>query len=249
MKKFMFLALTLGVIALSGRPAQAELSWTITTDTYVDSASPTYNYGARTTERVVINASSVCRVLFDMPAQLWSYDPAYIASATVSFYVWSDSSQDYGVSLYPLTRDFVEGTGTGSATGDGATWNTYDGVNAWTAPGGDFDLTYSVLGVKGALGVYPGEPNGRFFTWDITPLLNNPTAFSELQAYGAMLRIDETIPPSGQRFDAFTSSDHTGYPGAYLPTLTVNAIPEPGTLALLLTGLPVGALAFRRRRQ
>lgn len=236
-----------GLALLTPMAARATISYDITTDTYLDSASPTYNYGARNVDRVVINASSAARTVFKLPAEVWSYAPIQIVSAVVSFYVWSDNSQDYTVSLHPLLRDFVEGTGMGSATGDGATWNTHDGVNAWTAAGGDFDTGYAVVGVKGTLGVNPAEPNGRFFTWDITSLLNDPTAWSELQ-YGAMLRIDETVPPSGQRFDAFTSSDSTTYTAPYLPALQLAVVPEPGTLALLLTGLPVYAMLLRRRK-
>ncbi|HOW96356.1 MAG TPA: DNRLRE domain-containing protein [Kiritimatiellia bacterium] len=239
-----------GMAALAAGPAStASMIYEITTDTYLDSASPTYNYGARNVDRVVINASSAARTLFKLPAEVWSYAPIQIVSAVVSFYVWSDNAQTYDVSLHPMLRDFAEGTGTGSATGDGATWNTYDGVNAWTTAGGDFDSGYSVLGVKGTLGVNPGEPNGRFYTWDITALLNDVTAWSELQSYGAMLRIDETVPPSGQRFNAYTSSDSTTYTAPYLPSLTITAIPEPGTLALLAMGLPVGAMLLRRRKQ
>ena len=34
-----------------------------------------------------------------------------------------------------MRRAWVEGTGSGSATGDGATWQTYDGTNAWGTNG------------------------------------------------------------------------------------------------------------------
>lgn len=36
--------------------------------------------------------------------------------------------------LHILNHNWVEGTGTGSATNDGTTWQTYDGINVW--PGG-----------------------------------------------------------------------------------------------------------------
>ena len=36
--------------------------------------------------------------------------------------------------MYAMTQAWTEGTGNGSATGDGATWNTYNGSTAW--PGG-----------------------------------------------------------------------------------------------------------------
>ena len=42
--------------------------------------------------------------------------------------------------LYRCTKAWVQGTQDGpNGVPDGATWNTYDGVNAWATPGGDVD--------------------------------------------------------------------------------------------------------------
>lgn len=47
--------------------------------------------------------------------------------------------------LYRITQlGVLEGTGNGTASADGATWNTYDGVNAWVATGGDFTTVNGV---------------------------------------------------------------------------------------------------------
>ena len=210
-------------------------TYQISTDTYLDSSVPTENFGLASTDKVVINSTSICRALFDLPTNLWSYSSGEIISASVSFYVWSDSTATYNVSLFPLTRAFGVGTwngkGTPPAQANGATWYTYDGTNSWTTAGGDFDSAYSSLGVKGTLGVNPGDSNGRFYTWDITSLLANPTTRAELQNYGAMLRIDETVPPSGQRFAPFTSANSTSYTPPYLPSVSLTVVSE--------TSLPV----------
>jgi hypothetical protein len=237
--KYCIIAAILAVQA-AGSAVLADNTYTsqISADTYLDSASPTANFGLASTDKVVINSTSICRALFDLPTDLWSYSPSEIISVSVTFYVWQDNTQTYNVSLFPLTRAFGVGTwngkGTPPAQANGATWNTYDGTNSWTTAGGDFDSANSVLGVKETLGVNPGEPGGRFFTWDITSLLANPTTRAELQNFGAMLRVDETIPPSGQRFASFTSANSASYTA---PFVELTVVPEPSSLMLVMVGV------------
>jgi hypothetical protein len=202
----------------------------ITTTTYIDSrvSNQTNNYGYAHTVKVVIDNNvtsdgSICRGLFQFPPQLWSYAPSDVVSASVSFYVWQDNTGSRNVTLYPLTRSFVEGTGTGTYPPDGATWLTYDGTNAWTNPGGDFDTNYSAIAVKGPI---LSDENDRFFSWDITALLQSSTSRAELQKYGAMLRIDETpVPTTGLPRAPFTSSYDPSYTPAYWPSLQVTIAP------------------------
>ena len=237
-----------GLAAGSAALANDTHTYQISTDTYLDSANPTRNYGLSGSDKVVINSTSMCRTLFDLPTDLWSYSPSDIVSASVSFYVWSDNTATYNVSLFPLTRGFVGGTGTGTTPANGATWLTYDGINSWTTAGGDFDSANSVVGVKGTVGVNPADPNGRFFTFDITSLLANPTAEAEFQNFGAMLRIDETIPPSGQRYASFTSANSTTYSTPYLPSVELTVVPEPSSSILVMAGL-AALTCFRKKRQ
>ena len=206
--------------------------------------------GLSGSDKVVINSTSVCRTLFDLPAGLWSYSPGSIESASVSFYVFQDNTETYNVSLLPLTRGFTVGTGTGTAPANGTTWTTYDGINSWTTAGGDFDSANSVVGTKGTLGPNPGDPSGRFFTFDITSLLNNPTTEAELQDYGAMLSIDfgQTPPATGQRYASFTSADTTHYTAPYLPSIELTVVPEPTSSILVMAGL-AAMTCFRKKRQ
>ena len=222
------------LISTGGAPTTVYAYWgenlvqtlPIATDTYVDYGKPTNNYGASGSAKVVASATP-CRTLFTLPADLWTNDAAQIVSATVSFYTWNDTSATQDFRLYPLTQAFAEGTGVAPA--DGATWNTRDGSNAWTTAGGDYDAGASVPGVKGMAGVYSNDANGKFFTWDITPLLTNATTRAELQSCGALIDAGTASP---QRYATFNSSDKTGYPQAYLPFVTlVLANPAPAQSA------------------
>jgi hypothetical protein len=249
--KYYIIAAILAVQAV-GSAALADNTYTyqITADTYLDSANANANYGLSGSDKVVINSTSICRTLFDLPMDLWSYSPGSIESASVSFYVFQDNTQTYNVSLLPLTRGFTVGTGSGTITANGATWGTYDGINSWTAAGGDFDSANSVVGTKGPLGSNPGDPSGRFFTFDITSLLNNPTTEAELQDFGAMLSVDfgQTAPATGQRYDSFTSADTTKYTAPYLPSVEVTVVPEPSSSMLVMAGLAAVTCFLKKRR-
>ena len=208
----------------------APLSLPIATDTFLDSRSPNVdlNFGSATTVKVIINNNvtgdgSASRGLFQLPPELGLYAPTDIASAKVFFYVWQDNTADLNITLYPLTRSFVEGSGNGTSPANGATWNTFDGTQAWTTPGGDFDTNFPVVGVKEP--ILDEASHDRFFSWDITPLLADATARSNLLAHGALLQIDEIPPPSaGTPRAPFTSSDDLAYTAAYRPHLDLKLI-------------------------
>ena len=69
---------------------------------------------------------------------------ASVTSATLHFWIeQADGGQD--VNIYRLTQEWVEGD---RSEGSGATWNSYDGTNAW--PGG--------AGILGDVATDGGEP-------------------------------------------------------------------------------------------
>ena len=242
-------------IALASQTTQALTNaLTITTTTYTDSrpSNQTLNYGHAHSVKALINNNvtsdgSICRGLLQLPPQIWAYPPEQILSAAVAFYVWQDNSGTRNVTLYPLTRNFVQGTGNGTSPADGATWLTYDGTHPWTNPGGDFDLSYPAPGVKGD--ILDPDLNDRFFYWDITPLLKTAASRAELQNYGAMLRMDETpVPTSGMPRAPFTSSYDSSYQPAYLPSLQFTIAPalfnvsvSSGAISFSISNLTVGA--------
>ncbi len=233
-------------LALASQPARALTNaLTITPTAYVDSrvSNQTLNYGRAHTVKALVNSNvtgdgSVCRGLLQLPPQLWAYPPEQVLSAKVVFYVWQDNSGSRNITLYPLTRAFVQGTGTGTLPADGATWLTSDGVNPWTTPGGDFDPAHPVVGVKGS--VLDPDLNDRFFYWDITALLKNAATRTALQNCGAILRMDEAPPPAaGAARAPFTSSYDLGYASPWWPSLQL-------TIAPTLAGVSVadGAVWF-----
>lgn len=210
----------------------ADLTFPILTDTYLDSQKPAANFGAATTVKTLVNSSdgSVCRGLFKLPAELALYTPDQIAEAEVRLYVWQDNTADRNITLYPLARAFVEGSGNGTAPADGATWDTYDGTNVWTVAGGDFDAAHPVVGQKGE--ILDVGMNDRFFTWDLRSLLTNEATRAALLDHGALLQIDEApLPSSGSPRAPFTSSDDAGYAAAYQPHLRLLVV--PGTINVL----------------
>ena len=213
----------------------AQVTFPIATDTFVDSRSSNTgkNNGAATTVKVTINSSdgSITRGLFLLPPDITLYETSQIARASVVFYVWQDNTEDRNVTLYPLTRPFVEGTGNGTIPADGATWQTYDGTNGWTTAGGDFDTNFPVVGVKGD--ILDPDMHDRYFTWNITALLTNESARAELLNHGAILVIDEVPPPSiGMPRAPFTSSDDLGYDAEYRPHLELVVIPRTMDVAV-----------------
>ena len=190
------LILLAGLLAGGGAARAADVAFPIVAETYLDSYSPTSNLGASTSVKVLISSnSSACRGLFQLPPDVALLSTAKLAKVQVCFYVFKDQTSGRNITLYPLTRPFAEGTG----AADGATWNTFDGTNAWTAAGGDFDTNFPVACVRGTNG---------FFRWDITALLNHPAARSNLLANGALLQIDELpIPTNSIPRAPFTSSE------------------------------------------
>jgi hypothetical protein len=172
-------------------------TFAVDVDTYIDSRDATYNYGLATTAKVVVNGTdgSLARVLFKLPDGIWSISEDQLISAKVWFYVWMDRTADRTVTLHPLIRGFVEGTGDGTPSGDGATWQTYDGKKSWTCTGGDYDCRAFVDAVK----------SKNWFSWDITPLWNN----TDLRSFGAMLRMNDESEPGASNMPRapFTSSD------------------------------------------
>ncbi len=220
-----FAAMLAGAAAFSIRAA--EISLPITADTYIDSrtTNATNNYGVHSVLRTLVNSSdaSVCRSLLQLPPELLLYAADQIANAAIALYVWQDNTGARNITLFPLDRPFVEGTG--AVPADGATWFTCDGTNAWTNPGGDFDTNFPVVGVKGP--VLDTNMNDRYFFWDITDLLAHSVARSKVLSNGVLLQIDELpIPPSGTPRAPFTSSDDTIYAAEFKPQLLLDVIPR-----------------------
>lgn len=119
---------------------------------YFDTNHPsTYNFGR--SSRLSTEAdrqSTYNRILMQFDTSSIPSD-AIVASAKLKLYCYSSGVWKQ-VSLYRVTRDWVEGTRDyRELPVDGATWGTSDGVSSWYSGGGDYDntLAYSTVAFSG----------------------------------------------------------------------------------------------------
>ncbi len=106
-------------------------------DTDIHQGDPTYNYGA--SSPLSIDSDDPYNSGDDISSLLyWDLasipEGSMLESASITVYV-EDVTESPGYEMFAMNQFWVEGSGQGSATGDGATWNTYDGSTAW--PGGE----------------------------------------------------------------------------------------------------------------
>ena len=158
-------------------------------DTLINLAQPTYNYGAGINLAVGEYNSAVgtvTRSLIDF--DLSSIADGNIDKASLFLYRTTDlASNTRSLKVYRLKRSWNEGTGNGSATADGATWNTYDGSNSWTTAGA-FDAADCEQEAIGEVELAQDMSNG----WIEIPL--NITSKSELTlGYGFLLKMDTEL--------------------------------------------------------
>lgn len=104
-------------------------------DTNIRNDSPDYSYGSA----VFLNVGEANTGTFTARSllhfDLSSYNPlTVVSSAILNIYEKAEySSNARTMRVYRMLRDWVEGSY--ATTPDGATWNTYDGTNAWGAAG------------------------------------------------------------------------------------------------------------------
>lgn len=119
---------------LAARPQQILVS----ADTQLDSANSTFNYGGATAVNVGDSDQQRSLLLVDTSA---IGTGTTLLNATLHVYVNSVSGSGGAIAaelnVHRVTTAWTEGSLTGTAPADGATWATYDGSNAWTTAGGD----------------------------------------------------------------------------------------------------------------
>jgi hypothetical protein len=258
MKKMSILfasALALTALVSQGAP----IVLTASQDTYVRSDTPNNAYGTDTTLLVGgHNSVGPFNSFYKFSVDLTGLQPGESIDS-VSFTLTSVNSAGSGtvnINLYqlsPANADWKEGVSGTVPTGTSDTGATYDnkagqGASAVAWAGGNTNANF-VAGtdyVNTVLGNYTGAANdgtgGQTFTFGnaaLVSLLNSEIGnvadlnFVLLNQTGANLN-----------FLRIASSENGTYAA---PTLTVNVIPEPGTLALV--GLALGALLLFRRRK
>lgn len=149
------------------------------------------------------NMLRINHALFDFDIATFIPANAKINSATLEILVLSQGGEvgqngdDF--TLHLMTAEWTEGTGignTGEDTGDGATWLTSNGVDAWTTPGGDFDpnpIGTQLIDLDGISGTY--TINSQALVDAIQDIVNG-----DADDFGFLVKGVADVPGSGSRF-------------------------------------------------
>lgn len=162
----------------------------LSADTLIKSTDPTFNYGANTT----IVAGELNNAVDNVYRTLINFNinsvPEITPLGTVSINLYKQtdfSSNTRKIQVFRMKRAWAEGTGKGSATGNGATWNTYNGVDNWTSSGG-FDPADCEQTPIGEASIADGFSSG----WVKIPLNISNKADITL-GYGLMIKMETEL--------------------------------------------------------
>jgi hypothetical protein len=107
-------------------------------DAYIDESFTKKNYGASVVLELDIAKKTRMIMRFDTSG---IQNPQWINKSEVWIMPIEPLSGmiPANISVHEVYTDWLEGTGTGNPTRDGATWETTDGSNLWLTMGGDFN--------------------------------------------------------------------------------------------------------------
>jgi YD repeat-containing protein len=125
-----------GAKPAGGVTPNASVSSTASHDCALASNSPTTSICNATTDTVGYDGTNTDNSLVEFETKTALPAGANVLNAQLGMYLASAStSTAVSVSAYAATKPWTLG----------ATWNTYDGTNAWASPGGDFSTTNAVV--------------------------------------------------------------------------------------------------------
>ncbi|GAA4572708.1 hypothetical protein GCM10023176_36200 [Micromonospora coerulea] len=116
------------------------------------------------------------------------------------------TDQTQYVDVYKLTRSFTDEKK--------ATWNTYDGVNGWTTPGGDYDTSW-----KAGFNGFTNDPEWE--TWDITTPVKSWVATPSTNN-GLLLRMRDEVNQNARALMAASEAEDS----MFEPTLEVTYLEQ-----------------------
>ncbi|GHA15260.1 DNRLRE domain-containing protein [Oceanisphaera arctica] len=117
-----------------------------------------------------------------------------LIGAELQLYQLNTLSLGGSLTAHRVTRSWVEGTGQGTGSPNGATWNTHDGNNGWSSPGGDHQAT-PIASASARLA--PG-----WVSWNIAPQVSRWLDGTDVN-YGLLLKTGLLSAPR------FASKEHT----------------------------------------
>ncbi len=171
-------------------------------DTQLYKLGPTNNYG----KYFQISANSTTTdtyvpslIKFDIKNYI-SDDAEIVKAYLQLYYIASTWNNKKEIGLYKVTHYWTEGTNTsGGKAVNGASWNTYNGTNNWSEPGGNYEnspIATSVL----------SNNVNSWITWDLPASLVQEWINTPEQNYGLYLKYTSV---SEQNAKAFASSDNS----------------------------------------
>ncbi|MFW2403867.1 MAG: DNRLRE domain-containing protein [Gammaproteobacteria bacterium] len=187
-------------------------------DAMPDSFYSARNYGGATYVQINDNGSDWRQYPLIRFALAGVPPGAYVRSAQLELHL-DDIRTSGAATVHRVTRDWVEGTKSGTGTADGSTWFTHDGSNAWASPGGDFEA--------GAVAETTIAGTETWVSWDIAALVQR--WLDGEPNYGLMLR-----PAGGLQEAEFSSKEDTT--AGVQPKLTITYACECGTTCLAPRG-------------
>ncbi|MEU5722817.1 DNRLRE domain-containing protein [Micromonospora sp. NPDC047738] len=137
-------------------------------------------------------------------------------------YLYDGLDTDEYVDVYKLKRAFNETK---------ATWNTYDGVNAWTTAGGDYDTAW-----KASFNGFTNDPEWE--TWDVTTAVDGWVK-TPASNYGLLLRQRDEVNQTARAM--LLSSE--GEEPLLRPTLEVTYLEQTGESTYYAASTPTVATA------
>ena len=248
MKKTTIIALTFG-LAISGLFQAHATTVTVTDnkDIYFQSDYPTSNFVVKKAMMIAGPTSSQNRteqalVGFDASSIKTSFDAQYgSGNWTISSISLTLKSDTYTVGTQPGNTQFNK-INSGSFA---LYWSSND---TWTESGVTWNNSASYLTTTESLGTFNYPGGSIAMTWSLSltsGILNDIYNGNTLSIWGA--------PTAGSQVAyLFNTNDYVpsgGSAGDYAPVLSVKAVPEPTSAALLLLGLLPGAWVLRSRQR
>jgi len=123
-------------------------------DCYINAGSPTTNFCGGAVLNAGYDGTNASRALLQFNLSAIPSTDAVVSAKLLLYLGSASTGNSTSLSVYQLTRTWTTG----------ATWNTYDGTNSWTAPGGDFSGTAAAT----TSGI---AATGVWYSWSPTALV------------------------------------------------------------------------------
>jgi len=126
-------------------------------DCYVNAGSPTLSFCGQTSLNAGFDGTKASRALLQFNLSAIPTTDIVVSAKLLMYLGSTTTSNATSLAVYQLTHTWTTG----------ATWNAYDGINAWTTPGGDFNGTAAatINGIAAINAWYSWSPTALVQGW------------------------------------------------------------------------------------